>query len=77
MTLTFNPASCGHDLHAKVKGQRSVGSEDGVKTITDGRTDGRTIGNDCIRLPHVVTQSVIISFDVIYLNILRICGRSN
>ena len=33
-------------LHAKVQGQRSVGSEDSVKT--DGQTDGRA---EAIELP--------------------------
>ena len=35
-------------LHAKVQGQRSVGSEDRVETNADRRTDGRTNGGDCI-----------------------------
>ena len=36
--------------HAKLQGQRSVGSEDRVETSerTDGRTDGRTDEGDCI-----------------------------
>ena len=52
-TLTYDlhlqsPASYGH---AKVQGQRSVGSEDRMETNgpTDGQTDGgRTDGGECI-----------------------------
>ena len=33
-------------LHAKVQGQRSVGSEDRVET--NGRTDGRMDAGNCI-----------------------------
>ena len=42
------PASYGHDLyaHAKVQGQRSVGSEDRVET--NGRSGRRTGGGDRI-----------------------------
>ena len=41
-----SPASYGHGLHAKVQGQRLVGSEDKVETNgrTDERTDGQTDG---------------------------------
>ena len=48
MTLTFNPlrAMVMTYSQAKVQGQRSVGSEDRVET--NGRTDRRTDGGDCI-----------------------------
>ena len=44
MTLTFNPLQAMFMTypHAKVQGQRSVGSEDRVET------NGRTDGGECI-----------------------------
>ena len=48
LTLTFNPlrAVVMSYSYAKVHGQRSVSSEDRVET--NGRTDRRTDGGDCI-----------------------------
>ena len=43
--------------HVKLKGQRSAGSEDRVET--NGRTDGRTVGGDCITsLANAVSSEV-------------------
>ena len=61
MTLTCDfdlqsPASYGHDLfpHAKIQGQRSVGSVEWKET--DGHTDGRT---EAITLPAAIIRSAI------------------
>ena len=57
-------ASCGHTYsHAKVQGQRSIGSEDRVETNgrTDGPTDVQTDGGD--RITPTLMRSVKMTSD--------------
>jgi len=56
LTLTFNPMRAMVIINAKGQGQRLLGSK--VRVQTDGRTDRRTEGGDCISLPAVLTRSV-------------------
>ena len=68
MTLTLNPllAMVIAYLHAEVRGQRSVGTEDSVETKgrTEELTDRRTDGGDCITCHVNAVDTDGILFDV-------------